>query len=268
MAYAQRSALSTVERPRTRRRWLPRRFLTVYLIWLVATALLVTPEIAQYDAESGRIKELAAELAGPAQTTQDAALRIVHAVRDRVSLRDVPSTGLGATAWSSWANGVADVREGARLIVALLLARHIPASQVVLTNSQTGFRHVAIGYEADDAWRLVDGIGGSPDFRAWSEGNDKPLDALVKGMHSPAGAMLYTAANPWFDRYSFFDWQSLIGDTAEVYQRIPFPSWITASIESPPIVTGLIKIAGAFGVLLVLRALWFAFVHPARKSAA
>jgi hypothetical protein len=267
MAFAQRSALSTVERPRARRRWLPRRFLTVYLLWLAATALVVTPEIARYDAEAGRIKELAAELAGRAQSPQETAQRIARAVRERVALRD-PADGLGATAWSSWAGGAADVREGARLIVALLLARGIPASPVVLTSSQSGFRHVAVGYAAEDGWRLIDGLGGAPQFHAWSEDNDKPLEALVKGLHAPSGAMLYTADNPWFDRYSFFDWQGVVGDRAEVYQRVPFPSWITAAVESPPVVTGLIKIAGAFGVLLVLRALWFAFVQPARRSAA
>jgi transglutaminase-like putative cysteine protease len=271
MAFAQRSALSTVAPARKRRRWLPRRFLTVYLIWLAVTALIVTPEIARYDAESTRIKELAVELAGNAQSPQETAQRIAHAVRDRVALRDPTEgapTGLGATAWSSWANGVGDVREGTRLIVKLLRARDIPASVVVLSDSRTGFRHLAVGYEADDAWRLVDGLGSSSEFRTWSEANDKPLEALVKAAPAPGGAMVYTADNPWFDRYSYFDWQSLLGDTAEVYQRVPFPGWVTAALESPPIISGLIKIAGAFGVLLVLRALWFAFVHPPRKTAA
>ncbi len=270
MAYAQRGTLSAIERPARARRWLPRRFLTVYLIWLAVTALVVTPEIARYDAETARIRELAAELAGDAPTAAEAALRITHAVQERVRPRHpaAAAPGLGATAWSTWANGIGDAREGARLVADLLLARGIAASPLVLTDSRTGFRHIAVGYADAGTWRLIDGLGAPRDFHDWSEANDKPLDRLVAATRAPSGAVVYTPDNPFFDRYSFFDWQSLLGDTAEVYQRVPFPGWLVAAIDSPPILTGLVKIAGAFGVLLVLRALWLAFARPKRPVAA
>jgi len=47
-----------------------------------------------------------------------------------------------------------------------------------------------------------------------------------------------------------------------------FPRWLTTMIESPPVITGLIKIAAAFGVLLVLRALWHALIQRRRRRAA
>jgi hypothetical protein len=268
MAMAERAALSPVETRRPGRRWLPRRFLTVYLIWLAATALAVTPEIARYDAESGRIATLARDLAGPTARPAETAVRIADAVRERVSLRDpaTATSALGATAWSAWANGTADTREGARLIVDLLRARSIAASTLNLTDSRTGIRHVAVAYEADGAWRLLDGLNARDDFHAWSAGNDAPLAELVTSARAGDGATVYTAENPYFDRYSFFDWQALLGDTAEVYQRVPFPAWVTTAIENPPIATGLIKLAAAFGVLLILRALWSSLTKAGRRD--
>ncbi|MBX6322937.1 MAG: hypothetical protein IRY94_14000, partial [Rhodospirillaceae bacterium] len=215
-------------------------------------------------------KERAAELAGTARSAPEAARRIAHAVQQRGRPRDpaAPGTALGATGWSTWANGVGDAREGARLITELLLARGIAASPVVLTDSRTGFHHVAVGYADGDTWRLVDGLGAPADFHQWSETNDKPLDRLVAAVQAPSGAVVYRPDNPFFDRYSFFDWQRLFGDAVEVHQRVPFPGWLVAIIDSPPIITGLIKIAGAFGVLLVLRALWSALVRPRRPAGA
>jgi hypothetical protein len=267
MAYADRRALP-VHKPVPKRRWLPRRFLTVYLIWLALTVLAVTPELAQYDAEASRISKLADELAGNAEGARATAERIAQAVRERVTLRAAaPSPAIGASAWSTWANGNGDLREGARLLVGLLQARDIPASEVVLTNSRTGFRHVAVGYEDGDAWRLINGLGGSEQFRSWSETNEKPLEALVRRQGAFGGAAVYTTDNPFFDRYSFFDWQAVFGDAAEIYQRIPFPSWIVTAFDSPAVITGLFKIAAAFGVLLVLRALWFAWGRPRSTTA-
>jgi hypothetical protein len=267
---AAQGSLQTMARPAPRsRRWLPRRFLPIYLVWLAVTALVVTPEIAQYDAESARIAELADQLAGSTTSAQETAERFVDAVRDRLAPRDpaAPSPGaLGATAWSTWASGVGSQREGVRLIVSLLLARDIAASPVILTSSATGFRHVAVGYQAGRNWRLIDAHDGPADFRQWSDANDRPLHLLVTSEPTAAdaghGAVIHRAANPWFDRFSFFDWQDVLGGQGfEVYQRTPFPGWLTTMIESPPVLLGLLKIAAAFGVLLVLRALWQLLSH-------
>lgn len=276
MAVAQGS-LQAVAQPATRqRKWLPRRFLPIYLVWLAITALVVTPEIAQYDAEASRITDLAAELAGNTTSAQETAQRFAEAVRERLVPRDAspPSPGmLGNTAWSTWATGVGSQREGVRLLVSLLLARDIAASPVVLTNSTTGFRHVAVAYQSGRTWRLIDAHDGPGDFRDWSDLNDRPLHMLVTSEAPPPGdpthgAVIHKHANPYFDRYSFFDWQDVLGhDVLEVYQREPFPPWLTTMIESPPVVIGLLKIAAAFGVLLILRALWYALTRQRRAPA-
>lgn len=274
VAMAQGS-LQTMARPAARRRWLPRRFLPIYLIWLAVTAAVVTPEIAQYDAEASRIAELADELAGSTTSAQETAERFAQAMRERVAPRDpaAPAPGmLGATAWETWATGVGSQREGVRLMVSLLLARDIAASPVILTSSVTGFRHVAVGYQSGRNWRLIDAHDGSAEFRDWSDDNDRPLHLLVTSQAPATGAgpgsILHKVHNPFFDRYSFFDWQDVLGaGTIEVYQLQPFPGWLTTMIESPPVLLGLLKIAAAFGMLLVLRALW-RVLTPRRSPAA
>jgi hypothetical protein len=247
------------------RRWItPRRALVA--VWLAATAVWAAPDFWRFAVEWRAVSRLAAELAGDLASPESVVDRLTTAVQARVratangrfyKARTRPL--LRHTAWETWVHGEGLCGEGTRLIVNLLRARGIAASRVSLSNDATGFYHVAVAVHDGRGWRLVDSIGSPPGFREWSRANRLPLHRLVTFESSFGGAPVHRIANPYFTRFSFFNWSRVLPTAVEVNQRVAFPAWVVLVTENPPLTRGLAKVTiavvalGAVGATMAFR---------------
>ena len=68
----------------------------------------------------------------------------------------------------------------------------------------------------------------------------------------PGGQLILTRNNPFFTRYSYFNWARVFGTVVEINQRRPFPGWVIAVIENPPLFLALLKSAIATVILILL----------------
>jgi len=244
------------------------------LLWIVGTAALIGPDLYAYVEDRRNLRDLSIELAAGETDPHRLAWRYSDAVLARMRALDgiaaYPAAHrpfLRDTAWHTWTTGKGFCGEGARVIVNLLIAQGIPASRVNMIGP--GFVHTAAAYEVDGAWYLVDSVGAPGNgFREWARANAAPLGRLVEMEFDPGGGTPIRVENPYFTRYSFFNWARLI-DRAEVNQRVPFPVWVTLAIENPPLLTAILKAAGA---IVVLGLGWLIVArnarrrHPSRRS--
>ncbi|MCP4329937.1 MAG: hypothetical protein GY791_16035 [Alphaproteobacteria bacterium] len=225
------------------------------VLWLVATAALVAPDFYRFAEEKSRIDVLAVDLAKGSATASELARAYSDAVHRRLTIdRSAESYGardrpfLRETAWETWSKARGFCGEASRVIVNMLISQGVPATRINMIGPK--FVHTAVAYRDGEKWYLVDSIGAPGDFREWSRQNAKPVSELVSMSFHFGGGTPIRIDNPYFTRYSFFNWGRVI-DWAEVNQRVPFPMPITMVIENPPLLTGILKLCGAIFVLLI-----------------
>jgi hypothetical protein len=236
-----------------------RGFKVVVLLWLIVTVGAVSPDAVQSWRERAAISDLSDRLAAGSTDTGEIAYRVLDAVAARVRplrngefyrVNDRPL--LRHTAWQTWTYGEGLCGEGARLILNLLRAQGIPASRVNLLNNKTGFYHVAVAYWDRGEWWLLDSVNAPGRFGKWSRKRRPTITDTVEAVMDPGGQLILTRNNPFFTRYSYFNWARVFGTAVEINQRHPFPGWVIGVIENPPLFLTLFKSAIALVVLILL----------------
>jgi transglutaminase-like putative cysteine protease len=168
----------------------------------------------------------------------------VLAVSDAVRVRISPDGEEGrppvlrTTAWQTWVSGRGSCGDGARVMVGMLTSLGIPAERVYLRRGSGPYVHVAVAYFDRGQWRLVDTLNSEPGFRHFAVERAQPLEHLVR-------------ANPFFDSYSYLNWQRLVFMPLD--QTRPVPQPVVWLMENPPLLLALGKMAlAALMVLLVV----------------
>lgn len=228
---------------------------TLIALWTALAALWALPDAMQAMRERRAIEAVAAAISAGTppeavpQRLQTAVERRVHwvVVGRRYDVSSRPF--LRQTAWETWESREGTCGDGARLLVALLRATGRRAARINLAADETGFGHVAVVYKEGERWRLLDSIGAPPAFAAWADANQRPLDELIRFSSSGEGGGRFIADNPFFSRYSFYDFTRLTGGTFIFNWVADPPRWVVALLESPPLLRVAAKIALALLLL-------------------
>ena len=229
-------------------------------LWITATLVVAVPNLYTYVTEQRALRDLAEELAPRAADTHEVAREFLHRVRDRVAITDHGSFYdvsnrplLRHTAWETWSHGEGQCGEGTRLLVNLLQSRGIAASRINLIDAREGFYHTPVAYNEDGRWWLLNSLDGGGEFHEWTLENRLPVEKLVERRLDPGGALVIRPNNPYFARYSYFNWARVFGDFIEINQWAPFPQWFIHIIENPPLTIALaVLFLSAVGWLLAL----------------
>ncbi len=228
--------------------------------WAVVTTVLVVPDMHRFATEYGRIAGLAERYAAGATSPRQLAQNYSDAVHHRIKvegagkwLNYMDRPFLRPTAWETWSQARGACGEASRVMINMLLSQGVPATRINMVGPR--FTHTAVAYKDGNAWYLVDSINGPASFRDWSRSNELPVSDLVALYFHPGGGTRVDVNNPYFERYSFFNWSRLF-HWAEVNQRVPFPIPITMLIENPPLLTGLVKLGVALVVLVFGWIVW------------
>ncbi len=207
----------------------------------------------------------------PYGTVRGKALAMQAAVQRRVGAGGLYSPAerpfLRHTAWETLVSGQGACGEVARVMVNLFRALGIPASRVVITND-AGFNHTAMAYEDGGKWYLLHTIKGREGFEAWTRAEPRRLKDLVRTEYHDGGGLLINAQNPYFTRYSYFNWARVFGAAVEINQLDPFPGFVVEIIENPPLLLAILR---AMFVALVVAGLalvpWPLLLNERQKSA-
>ena len=224
-------------------------------LWAVLIALWGAPDAFQALRERQAIASVA-EAIGRGAPPEALPQRLQRAVAGRVAWvvvgrrYDVSARSfLRQSAWETWDSREGTCGDGARLLVALLRASGIAAARINLVHDRTGWGHTAVVYQRDGRWHLLDSIGSPPGFGLWAAANRKPFDELIRFTSHGEGGGRFIADNPFFSRYSFYDFTRLTGGSIAFYWLGDPPGALVGLLENPPLLRLVAKLAA--GLLLL-----------------
>lgn len=221
------------------------------------SALVITPDLYQYASDRSFLAKEADAIIGEETDPHEIVSKIGNAARGRIAsldrgrfydLRNRPV--LRHRARETWEHAEGYCGEGARVMVNMLDAPDVRAARIIL-HMTTGGQHIAVAYFHDGQWFLADSINSPAGFNDWLGSEPRPLKSLIR-LEDRNGTTVPVVTNPFFNRYSFFNWSRLFGSSLEVYQTFPFPRIVTLMMENPPLVWIAVKLG-----LLSLLALIF-----------
>ena len=222
----------------------------VFLFCALACTLHVAPELQEYCREWRYLDDIAMRAGNsrnPIEIAENLQALVAKRVRPTVDGRFYHvdhRPRLRHRAWQTWESGEGQCGEFARLLVVLLEHRGVPATRLVLSNSETEFYHTAVAYKAGGEWWLLDTRGSSPPgFYTWSRQNREPLRNLLRLDLHVNGALRVRKANPYFTRYSHLPWPRIFGETIEVNQFAAPPECASRLLEEPSLLSSTLKIA-------------------------
>jgi len=238
--------------------------------WLTVSVLVITPDLYQYMGDRIYLGREAATIVGEQTDPHKIVLKIGNAARsqitslDRGRFYDLDNRpALRHRARETWEHAEGYCGEGARVMINMLDAMDIQASRIIL-HITTGGQHIAIVYLHDGEWFLADSINSPTGFNAWLGSDPRLLKSLLR-FEDRNGTMVPVVRNPFFDRYSFFNWSRIFGSSLEIYQTFPFPRIVTLMIENPPLVWIIIKF-GLLSLLALIFLLPWRIIHNRRQA--